>query len=78
MLRQLPANKDMDLFLGAAKVPYTFRDRDRYPVDPRGSPVRVSARYQVFPPRRRAVRREKLIVWKYRAASGLHFVENGR
>lgn len=29
VLRQLPANRDMDLFHGAAKGPYTFRDLDR-------------------------------------------------
>lgn len=52
MLRQLPANGDMDLFLGATKVPYTFCDLDEYR-STRESLIRIFARI---------VRQEELVV----------------
>lgn len=64
VLRQLSANRDMDLFLGAAKVPYVFCDLDRY--RSRRSPIRVFARYRFF--RRIGRQEEEFVVWKYRAA----------
>lgn len=66
VLRQLPANRDTDLFLGAAKMPYTFRDLDRY-WSMRESPIRVFARYQFFLSHR-IVRQEEFVIWEYREA----------
>lgn len=64
VLRQLSANRDMDLFLGTTKVPYTFRDLDRS-VNARISRFVVSHRFFSTS----LVRQEEFVVWKYRAAS---------
>lgn len=62
VLRQLPANRDMDLFLGAMKVPRTFRDLDRCRLKRGSLIIYVSARIFLIGS---SVKKLEFVVWKY-------------
>lgn len=76
VLRQLPANRDMDLFLGAVKATKGYRTPFVISIDI-GQRADLPFALSIVLPRR-IVRQEEFVIWKYRAASDLHFVENGR
>lgn len=63
VLRQLPTNRDMDLFLGM-KVPYIFCDLGR---SVNAWLSRFTVSYQFFSTS--FVRQEEFAMWKYRSAS---------